>query len=139
MLILRNMYDFAVGVVAFSLFPDHEEFDGQEFADLVQDILHLQPLSELRNYVDTEIRNDVVVDPNSEMARAMYMLLLPILQVSLEGAAASPNVTVFAPKLEMTTQNCSILNVPACNFLETNRRAVPSHGVVDAYASNTCA
>src|SRR5690606_14176745 len=59
--------------------------------------------------------------------------------VSLEGAAASPNVTVFAPKLEMTTQNCSILNVPACNFLETNRRAVPSHGVVDAYASNTCA
>lgn len=139
MLILRNMYDFAVGVVAFSLFPDHEEFDGQQFADLVQDILHLQPLSELRNYIDTEIRNDVVVDPNSEMARAMYMLLLPILQVSLEGAAASPNVTVFAPKLEMTTQNCSVLNLPACNFLEANRRAVPTHGVVDAYASNTCA
>ncbi|WP_082989881.1 pectin acetylesterase-family hydrolase [Woeseia oceani] len=139
MLVLRNMYDFAVGLVAFGLFPDHEEFTDEDFADVIQDILSLQPLSELRNYLDLETRNDVMVDSSSELARAMYMLLLPVLQVSLEGAAASPNVTVFAPFLEMTTENCSIFNLPGCSFLEENRRAIPTHGVVDAYASSTCA
>lgn len=139
MLILRNMYDFAVGQVAFGLFPDHEDFTDADFIEVVKDVLHLQPLSELRNYVDLEGRNDILVDPNSEFAKAMYMLLLPLLQVSLEGAAASPNVTVFAPKLEMTTQNCSAFNLGACSFLETNRRAIPTHGVIDAYASSSCA
>lgn len=138
MLLLRNMYDFAVGLVAFGLFPDHESFTDEDFAEVIQDVLHLQPLSELRNYVDTEVRNDILVDPSSEMARALYLLLLPLLQVSLEGAASAPNVTVYAPKLEMSTQNCSVFNPSACTFAEGNRRAIPSHGVVDAYASNSC-
>jgi hypothetical protein len=139
MLLLRNMYDFAVSLVAFGLFPDHEEFTDEDFAEVVQDILQLQPLSELKNYADFETRNDVLVSTTSEMARAMYILLLPILQVSLEGAAASPNVTVYAPKLEMSTKNCSIFNIPACTFLEADRRAIPTHGVVDAYSNSSCA
>ncbi len=39
----------------------------------------------------------------------------------------------------MTTENCSIFNLPGCSFLEEYRCAIPTHGVVDAYASSTCA
>lgn len=138
MLVLRNFYDVAVGLAAFRLFPDHAGIDETDFANILYDVLGVQALSELRNYIDTEGRKDVLIDQNSELAVALYTVLLPLTQTSLEDAAAASNVTVFAPGLEMSTANCNIFNPGACSFPESQRRGLPTHGVVDLYLSGSC-
>lgn len=138
MLVLRNFYDIAVGLAAFRLFPDHAGVDETDFANTLYEVLAVQALSELRNYWDTEGRKDVLVDASSELAVALYSVLFPLTQASLESAAGASNISVFAPGLEMSTQNCSFFNPSACSFPESQRRGLPTHGIVDLYLDGSC-
>lgn len=135
MLILRNFYDVAVSSAAYRLFPDHDGITSAESEARILSMMGLQNLSQLKNYLDGELRSNLFVDASTEMALAFYSVILPLTQTSLEGAAAAANVTVFSPGLEMTTDNCNLFNWGACSFPEPKRRGLPTHGIVDLYLS----